>query len=69
MHHRVIAGVGVPQLSAVYEVAKSIKNSGVPVIADDGIRFSGDIVKALSAGANTVMVGSLLLGRMKHLVI
>ena len=59
---RVIAGVGVPQLSAVYEVAKSIKNSDVPIIADGGIRFSGDIVKALSAGANTVMVGSLFAG-------
>ena len=59
---RVIAGVGVPQLSAVYEVAKSIKNSGVPIIADGGIRFSGDIVKALAAGANTVMVGSLFAG-------
>ncbi len=59
---RVIAGVGVPQLSAVYEVAKSIKNSGIPIIADGGIRFSGDIVKALAAGANTVMVGSLFAG-------
>jgi len=59
---RVIAGVGVPQLSAVYEVAKTIKNSGVPIIADGGIRFSGDIVKALAAGANTVMVGSLFAG-------
>ena len=59
---RVIAGVGVPQLSAVYEVAKSIKNSDVPIIADGGIRFSGDIVKALAAGANTVMVGSLFAG-------
>ena len=59
---RVIAGVGVPQLSAVYEVAKTIKNSGVPIIADGGIRFSGDIVKALAAGANTVMAGSLFAG-------
>ena len=59
---RVIAGVGVPQLSAVYEVAKTIKNFSVPIIADGGIRFSGDIVKALAAGANTVMVGSLFAG-------
>ena len=59
---RVIAGVGMPQLSAVYDVAKSIKDSGVPVIADGGIRFSGDIVKGLAAGANSVMVGSLLAG-------
>ncbi len=48
---RVIAGVGVPQLTAIYDVAKAIKGSGVPVIADGGIRYSGDIVKALAAGA------------------
>lgn len=59
---RVIAGVGVPQLSAIYEVASVLKNSGVTVIADGGIRYSGDIVKALAAGADTVMVGSLLAG-------
>ena len=52
----------MPQLSAVYDVAKSIKDSGVPIIADGGIRFSGDIVKGLAAGANSVMVGSLLAG-------
>ncbi len=59
---RVVAGVGLPQLSAVYEGAKALKGSGVPVIADGGIRFSGDIVKALAAGADSVMVGSLLAG-------
>lgn len=59
---RVVSGVGFPQFSAVYEVAKAIKNSGVPVIADGGIRFSGDISKALAAGANTVMSGSLFVG-------
>ncbi|MEM6736502.1 MAG: IMP dehydrogenase [Bacteroidota bacterium] len=59
---RVIAGVGVPQLSAVYESAKAVKNTGVPIIADGGIRFSGDIAKAISGGANTVMIGSLLAG-------
>ncbi|MEQ9466190.1 MAG: IMP dehydrogenase [Ekhidna sp.] len=59
---RVIAGVGVPQLSAVYESANAIKGSGVPVIADGGIRFSGDVVKALAGGADTVMIGSLLAG-------
>ncbi|ELR71008.1 Inosine-5'-monophosphate dehydrogenase [Fulvivirga imtechensis AK7] len=59
---RVIAGVGVPQLSAVYESSKAIKGSGVPVIADGGIRFSGDVVKALAGGANSVMIGSLLAG-------
>lgn len=59
---RVIAGVGVPQLSAVYESAQAIKGSGVPVVADGGIRFSGDIVKAIAGGAHTVMVGSLLAG-------
>lgn len=59
---RVVAGVGLPQLSAVYEAAKALKGSGVPVIADGGIRFSGDIVKALAAGADSVMIGSLLAG-------
>jgi len=59
---RIIAGVGVPQLSAVYESAKAVKGSGVPIIADGGIRFSGDIVKALAGGASSVMIGSLLAG-------
>lgn len=59
---RVVAGVGVPQLSAIYNVSKAIKNSGVPVIADGGLRYSGDIVKALAAGGNTVMCGSLFAG-------
>ena len=59
---RVVAGVGLPQLSAVYESSKALKGSGVPVIADGGIRFSGDIVKAIAAGADSVMVGSLLAG-------
>lgn len=59
---RIIAGVGMPQLTAVYEAAKAIKGSGVPIIADGGIRFSGDVVKAIAGGANIVMVGSLLAG-------
>ena len=59
---RIIAGVGVPQLSAVYEATNALKETGVPVIADGGIRFSGDVVKALAAGANAVMIGSLLAG-------
>jgi len=59
---RVIAGVGVPQLSAIYEVAKALKGTGVPVIADGGIRYSGDIVKALAAGAHSIMAGSLFAG-------
>jgi IMP dehydrogenase len=59
---RVIAGIGVPQFSAVFQVAQAIKDSGVPVIADGGIRFSGDVAKALAAGAHTVMLGSLLAG-------
>jgi IMP dehydrogenase len=59
---RVVAGVGFPQLSAVMEVAKAIKDTGVPVIADGGIRYTGDIPKAIAAGADTVMLGSLLAG-------
>jgi len=59
---RVIAGVGVPQLTAIYEVANAIEGSGVPVIADGGIRYSGDIVKALAAGAHSIMAGSLFAG-------
>lgn len=59
---RVIAGVGVPQLTAIYEVARELKGTGVPVIADGGIRYSGDIVKAIAAGADTVMAGSLFAG-------
>jgi len=59
---RVIAGVGVPQLSAVYNVAKTIKDSGIPVIADGGIRYSGDIVKGIAAGANSIMAGGLFAG-------
>jgi IMP dehydrogenase len=59
---RVVAGVGAPQLSAVYETYKAIKDTGVPIIADGGIRFSGDIVKALAGGADSVMIGSLLAG-------
>ncbi|NQX92649.1 MAG: IMP dehydrogenase, partial [Flavobacteriales bacterium] len=59
---RVIAGVGVPQLSAVMNVAKGLERTGVPLIADGGIKFTGDIVKALAAGGNTVMVGSMLAG-------
>ena len=59
---RVIAGVGVPQLSAIYDVAKAVAGTGVPVIADGGLRYSGDIVKALAAGADAVMAGSLLAG-------
>lgn len=59
---RIIAGVGMPQLSAIYESAKAIKGSGIPVIADGGIRFSGDVVKGLAVGANSIMVGSLFAG-------
>ena len=59
---RIIAGVGVPQLSAVYDVARALEGTGVPLIADGGIRYSGDIVKALAAGAHSVMLGGMLAG-------
>ena len=59
---RVVAGVGVPQLSAVYDVACALKGTGVPLIADGGLRYSGDVVKALAAGGCSVMIGSLVAG-------
>lgn len=59
---RVVAGVGVPQLSAIYDVAKALEGTGVPLIADGGLRYSGDVVKALAAGGYSVMVGSLVAG-------
>ena len=59
---RIIAGVGVPQLSAIFEVSKALIGTDIPVIADGGIRYSGDIVKALAAGADTIMAGSLFAG-------
>ncbi|MBP5381336.1 MAG: IMP dehydrogenase, partial [Bacteroidaceae bacterium] len=59
---RVVAGVGVPQLSAVYDVAAALAGTGVPLIADGGLRYSGDVVKALAAGGYCVMIGSLIAG-------
>jgi IMP dehydrogenase len=59
---RVVAGVGVPQLSAIFEVSKALKDWDIPIIADGGIRYSGDIVKALAAGGETIMAGSLFAG-------
>ncbi len=59
---RIIAGVGIPQLTAIYDVAQALRGSGIPIIADGGIRYSGDIVKALAAGANSIMAGSLFAG-------
>ena len=59
---RIIAGIGVPQLTAVLQTTEALKGSGIPVIADGGIRYSGDIVKALAAGASTIMAGSLFAG-------
>ena len=59
---RVIAGVGVPQLTAVNDVALALEGTGVPVIADGGVRYTGDIVKAIAAGADIIMVGSMFAG-------
>ena len=59
---RIIAGVGVPQLSAVHDVSEAVKTTGIPVIADGGIRYTGDIVKAIAAGADSIMAGSLFAG-------
>jgi IMP dehydrogenase len=59
---RVVAGVGIPQLSAIYNVSKALEGSGIPVIGDGGIRYSGDIVKAIAAGADSIMAGSLFAG-------
>ncbi|GAB6983153.1 IMP dehydrogenase [Prevotella dentasini JCM 15908] len=59
---RVVAGVGVPQLSAIYDVYSALKGTGVPLIADGGLRYSGDVVKALAAGGSSVMIGSLVAG-------
>ncbi|MBF1802779.1 IMP dehydrogenase [Alloalcanivorax profundimaris] len=59
---RIVAGIGVPQITAVSEVAAALKDSGVPLISDGGIRFSGDIAKAVAAGAHAIMIGSLLAG-------
>jgi IMP dehydrogenase len=59
---RVIAGIGIPQLTAIYEVARGLKGTGIPVIADGGIRYTGDIVKAIAAGAHSIMAGSLFAG-------
>ena len=59
---RVVAGVGVPQLSAIYDVAHALEGTGIPLIADGGLRYSGDVVKALAAGGYSVMIGSLVAG-------
>ena len=59
---RMVAGVGMPQITAVYDVAQALKKSGIPLIADGGLRFSGDMAKAIAAGANSTMIGGLLAG-------
>lgn len=62
---RIVAGVGVPQITAIYEVAKALEGSGIPVIADGGLRYSGDCVKALAAGGECVMCGSMFAGTLE----
>ena len=62
---RIVAGVGVPQISAVMDCAEAAEKAGIPIIADGGIKYSGDVVKAIAAGANSVMIGSLLAGTME----
>src|SRR6201999_2131612 len=59
---RVVSGAGVPQITAIAECAKATRGTGVPLIADGGIKFSGDVTKAIAAGADSVMIGSLLAG-------
>ena len=59
---RIIAGIGVPQITAIYDIKKALQKTDIPVIADGGIRFSGDIAKAIAAGADSVMLGSLFAG-------
>jgi IMP dehydrogenase len=59
---RIVAGVGVPQITAISNVSKALEGTGIPCIADGGIRFSGDISKALAAGASSVMMGSMFAG-------
>ncbi len=59
---RIVAGVGVPQITAIDDVARALDGTGVPLIADGGIRFAGDVAKAIAAGANTVMLGGLFAG-------
>src|SRR5690625_5750973 len=59
---RIVSGVGVPQLTAIANVVAALEGSGVPVIADGGLRFSGDLAKAIAAGADTVMIGSMFAG-------
>ncbi|MCM5388970.1 IMP dehydrogenase, partial [Escherichia coli] len=59
---RIVTGVGVPQITAVADAVEALEGTGIPVIADGGIRFSGDIAKAIAAGASAVMVGSMLAG-------
>jgi IMP dehydrogenase len=59
---RVVAGIGVPQVTAIYECAQAAKETDTPIIADGGIKYSGDIVKAIAAGANSIMIGSLFAG-------